>query len=94
MRLIVCLLLVLIGIGWLASEVQLTAAPSQGNDDTGWRRTRDGWQHQSLWTGREPVREPRLHPVLVGVLQLLLSAAALIALPNLNPRHVRSRLKG
>ncbi len=89
MRLIVCLLLLLLGIGWLVSEIELAAAPLIDHSDTGWRRTRDGWERQNSWTDEQPVREPTLHPTLVGALQILFSVAALIALPGLNRWHRR-----
>jgi len=83
-RLIGYLLLVLLGIGWLAGEVELAAAaPSAGRVDTDWRRTRNGWERQSSWIEDTPPRRPALHPAMVGTFQLLASVAALIALPGL-----------
>ncbi len=88
MRMIVCLLLLLLGIGWLVSEIELAAAPSTDHGNTGWRRTRDGWERQNSWTDEQPAREPTLHPTLVGALQILFSVAALVALPGLGSwRH-------
>ncbi len=83
MRLIVCLLLLLLGVGWLVSEIELAAAPAIDNSDTGWRRTRDGWERQSSWAPEQPARKPALHPALIGTIQILFTVAALVALPGL-----------
>ena len=47
---------------------------------TPWRRTVDGWEHTSRWTPEAGARPPALHPVVVGLLEMLLALAALIGL--------------
>lgn len=44
-----------------------------------WRRTRDGWERPSQWSFRRRSQPPALHPVVVGLLEAFLAAAALIA---------------
>ncbi|MBN2474215.1 MAG: hypothetical protein JXB62_06390 [Pirellulales bacterium] len=79
MRRIGWLLLLLLGLGYLASEIPSVATPSGHADQLDWRRTRDGWQRR-VWAER-PVAEdqPILHPAVVGLLELFLALAALIA---------------
>jgi len=90
MRLIGWLLLVLMGLCWLASEISLEGAqtlPSQ------WRRTVDGWELKSSWARDPPDARPTtVHPAVIGVLQILLAVAALIAFSGESgkrPSHAR-----
>ena len=80
MRPIGWLSLVLLGLGWLASEVPLAETQQERQVETGWRRTVDGWEHSSRWTSDGRICRPALHPSVVGLSQLLLALAALIAL--------------
>ncbi len=90
MRLIGWLLLVLMGLCWLASEVSLQTTetlPAQ------WRRTVDGWELKSSWA-RDPsgARPATVHPAVIATLQILLAVAALIAFSNergKRPSHAR-----
>lgn len=45
---------------------------------TAWRRTRDGWERPTWWRPAGPSRRPGLHPIVVGLLELLLALGALI----------------
>gem|GEM_PF-5735184 len=49
-----------------------------------WRRTPDGWEDRTAWTGPSPsargLRSASPHPAVVASLQLLLSLGSLIAL--------------
>ena len=69
----------------LAKDVQFSLPRSH----TDWRRTRDGWEHSSRWTFRCEHRAATLHPIVVGLLELFLSVAALIAFSE--PPKRRSR---
>jgi hypothetical protein len=81
MRWIGWVLLAIVLAGYLAAEMPPPATPQPAPADTLWRRTRDGWQHATWLLPAEsiPSRRPALHPVVVGMLEILLSAAALIA---------------
>lgn len=69
----------LIFVGFLAAAVRGPEPPA-GRMDSDWRRTRYGWEHAG-WLGPPiPVREPSLHPGVVGLLQLLVSVSALAIL--------------
>lgn len=80
MRLIGWLLLVLLGLCWLASEVSLQRTDAF---ESQWRRTVDGWELKSSWA-REPsdARPATVHPAVIGTLQMLLAVGALFAFSN------------
>ena len=81
MRLIAGLLLILLGLCWLAAAVPVAEIEPDRSDrpkDDGWRQTTDGWQHRSSWTPHHRADSPGLHPTVVGLLELQLSLAALI----------------
>ena len=46
---------------------------------TTWRRTTDGWEHPTWWLPKTEPPRPRLHPLVVGLLHLLVSLFALVA---------------
>jgi hypothetical protein len=49
--------------------------------DNGWRRTVNGWEHESAWRAPEPPEVSpvaRISPAVIGVLQLLTAIGALI----------------
>ncbi len=80
MRLIGLLLLVLVGLCWLASEV----SPQRTDAfESQWRRTVDGWELKSAWA-RAPsdARPATVHPAVIGTLQILLAVGALLAFSN------------
>lgn len=86
MRPIGLLLLLLLTLGWLGRELPGAANPSQqptqGQFEAGWRRTIDGWEQTDHWAPEVAFHRPALHPVLVGLLEILLSLVALVALAN------------
>ena len=55
------------------------AQASTAGPAVAWRRTRDGWERPSQWSVRPRSRPPALHPVVVGLFEAFLAAAALIA---------------
>ena len=80
-RLIAWLLLILLGLCWLAAAVPVAETgqnPPDRPKDDGWRRTIDGWEHRSSWVQHHRSDSAGLHPAVVGLLQLQLSLAALI----------------
>ena len=81
MRIIAWLLLILLGLCWLAATMPVAETgqdPLNRSKDDGWRRSIDGWEHRSSWTPPHQADSPGLHPAVVGLLQLQLSLAALI----------------
>lgn len=81
MRWVGWVLLTIAIAGYLAAEMPSAAPPEPSPPGSLWRRTRDGWQH-ARWLAPDeaiPFRRPALHPAVIGMLQILLSAAALVA---------------
>ena len=79
MQRIVGVLLVLLAVGWLAS--QMPAPPDTKQPRTvSWRRTSDGWERAHWLYGDRSHRPPVLHPALVGMVLLLFASSALIGL--------------
>ena len=81
MRMIGWLLLVLVMLGWTLGEVEPTSTLSDAQGGSNWRHTRDGWEQAGSWAAARPAGRPKPHPVVVGLMQLLLSVTALVALP-------------
>jgi hypothetical protein len=79
-RWIVWVSLILFGLGWAAAVAPLDS-PRRDDETLCWRRTVDGWE-RPVWAsqGAQSEHRPAMHPVLVGVLEMSLSAAALMAL--------------
>jgi hypothetical protein len=73
------MLLILVGLGWLASEIPATPNAEQPRT-TSWRRTNDGWERAAWLYGEVSRRPPDLHPLVVGAAQLLFALAALVGL--------------
>jgi hypothetical protein len=71
------ILLVLVVLGWVASELP-SQPPATATPATVWRRTRDGWEHQDRVLTR-PTHHPPLHPVVIATLEILLTATAMLA---------------
>ena len=94
MRRIGWLLLIVLAAGWLAGNLPLpriTAGAHRESD--GWRRTRSGWEQRSWATPEAPIRRPALHPGVVGLLELFVSMAALIAFPPMRTASSRTEPK-
>ena len=79
MQRIVGVLLILWGLGWLASQIPATPdhPPPPASS---WRRTCDGWERADWLSGDMSPRQPALHPVVVGLVLLLFALAGLIGL--------------
>jgi len=73
----------------LAGSLENGAEASATGLDTSWRRTRDGWERSSQWTIRPERRAPSVHPIVVGLLELLLACAALIGFSEAGDRRPR-----
>jgi hypothetical protein len=80
MRSIGWMTVIIIAALWGASEIRLPAAADPAPRDSGWRRTRDGWE-RSTQLLRQPVAQPSLHPSVVASLEILLVILALSAFP-------------
>ena len=77
MQRIVAVFLLLLRLGWLAS--QLPATPEMRQPRTlSWRRTSDGWEHADWLNGGMSRQRPALHPVMVALLLLLFALFALV----------------
>jgi hypothetical protein len=79
MQRIVGALLVLWGLGWLASEIPIAPDHEQPRT-TSWRRTSDGWERAEWLYGNGSRQPPALHPAIVGLALLLFALAALLGL--------------
>jgi hypothetical protein len=82
MQRIVGALLVLWGLGWLASEIPV-APDHEQPPMSSWRRTGDGWERAEWLYGNVSRQPPALHPAVVGLALLLFVLAASLGLsPN------------
>jgi len=90
MRSIGWITVILIATLWIASEVRLPAANDPAPRDSGWRRTRDGWERSSRLL-RKPIAHPSLHPSVVASLEILLAIFALTAFPATTRRVPQAR---
>ena len=91
MRMILGLLLIILGLGWLASETPIGNDSLQLNCGTHWRRTVDGWERANWIVGDEVIRRPALHPTVIALLQMLLAIAALILFAGKSKQQPRSQ---
>ena len=68
-------------LSWLANA---TPAPAVATEDVsgGWRRTREGWQRVELVCPAIQYSRPALHPGVVGLLEVLLTMTAMLALSD------------
>lgn len=69
-----------LGHGGRAAE-RLAATPDALAHEvsTTWRRTADGWEHPTWWIQEPEPPRPKIHPLVVGLLQLFVALFALIA---------------
>lgn len=81
MRPILWMVAILLAVGFLASEIRLPQADQATTIETPWRRTEKGWMRATWLAPAARVEQPTLHPCVVGSLELLLSALALVAIP-------------
>ena len=105
MRWILRLLLVLLVAGWLAGKVPSAQTRSdrrleaQRPSEMQWRKTRDGWERPTwlnaqVWpSSHERSRRPAIHPVVVGLMEVLLVLTAALAFsPQGDRRAVRRQM--
>jgi len=90
MRSIGWITVILIATLWVASEIRLPAAADPAPRDSGWRRTRDGWERSSQLL-KKPIDHPSLHPSVVAGLEILLAVFALTAFPAKTRRVPQAR---
>lgn len=80
MQRIVGVVLILVGLGWLASEMPTAPAKQSPPEPIAWRRTCEGWQRAD-WLRTDLSREPPvLHPAVLGLTLLSFALAALMGL--------------
>lgn len=80
MRTIIAIVLVLLAAGWLLTQFAPPAEPAPAPVSSGWRWTVDGWERSTWLSPQLSARGPAFPPWAVGLLQLGLSAMALVAL--------------
>ncbi len=73
------LVVILMILGWSASQIPSAAGHSQTTIDSGWRRAAGGWEHRNWWPMPKATRGVPLHPGLIGLLEMFLAAGALVA---------------
>jgi len=71
------------------AEGRVAAYPSEHVEfDSGWRRTVNGWEHESAWRTPQPAQTSpvtRVSPAVIGILQLLTAIGALILFSKRKP---------
>lgn len=92
MRPVVAILLVLVTVGWLASQIPAMPDDRQPPAPT-WRRTSDGWERADRIWASMAASQPVLHPAIVGLAQLCFAVAALIGLGRENRKSLRPALR-
>ena len=65
-------------VTWLAGDAAHSSLAAEGRFDA-WRQTRDGWQRSDNFLA-PPIeyRRPALHPLVVGLLEILLTITAML----------------
>ena len=91
MRLVGWLFLALVGFAWVASEVPLSGDTPQPSYEVAWRRTAHGWEKPTAWHDKPAPHRPALHPMVVALLQVLLTLAALIAFSRSDTSAIRRK---
>lgn len=82
MQQIVGVILILFGLGWLASEMPIAPAEQPPTHETTWRRTCEGWERAD-WLRSDLSREqPALHPAILGLGLMFFTLASLIGLSS------------
>jgi len=84
-------LVILIVLGWLATELQFRPRIDVPRVESPWRRTVDGWERRAWLPPEFSVQPPAVHPAMLGFVQALVSVAALVAFPALMIRSSRRR---
>ena len=73
------LLLLLVAVGWLASELPPTGSASSDGLAADWRRTAQGWQRLPMAECDATIRQPSLHPLAAASLELFFALGAAAA---------------
>lgn len=82
MQRVIGVVLMLVGLGWLASEIPTAPAKQAAPEPIAWRRTCEGWQRAD-WLRTDLSREPPvLHPAVLGLTLLSFALAALMGLSS------------
>jgi hypothetical protein len=71
--------LMLIVLGWVATELPSGTTGNEPTMATAWRRTRDGWVRHSTLVISQPAPPPHLHPAVLAAFEGLLSLAGMVA---------------
>ena len=80
MQRIVGLILILWGLGWLASQMPSMSDQSRSPANSSWRRTCVGWERADRLQGDAPPPPPAVHPAVLGLGLLLFALSGLIGL--------------
>ena len=73
------LLLALAALVLVASQLPGDPGDLSNPPSSNWRRTANGWEHLNLRAEGDDLREAKLHPLVVGSLEILLTLGALVA---------------
>jgi hypothetical protein len=92
MQQIVGAILILFGLGWLASQLPTTPVEPPLSHETTWRRTCDGWERADWLRGDLLREQPALHPAILGLALMLFALAALVGLPSDAERKEQSQV--
>lgn len=82
MQQIVGMVLILLGLGWLASEMPIAPAEQPLPRETIWRRTCEGWERADWLRGDLSREQPALHPAILGLGLMFFALAALVGLSS------------
>jgi len=82
MQQIVGVILILFGLGWLASQIPAAPVKQPSPHETTWRRTCEGWERADWLRGDLSREQPALHPAILGLALIFFALAALLGLSS------------
>ena len=88
MRRIGWLVVILMVLGWSASQMPSAAGRGETTVDSGWRRAAGGWEHRNWWPVPKATRRVPLHPGLISLMEIFLAAGALVAFSSRKKKEV------